>query len=618
MPSNASRFPTHIAEIKARTGRKRPFLVGAPALSYGELFDAIGKTSHLFKDMGLAVGDRVVIACGDERDVAALYLACLATGVTAVMIDPASSAAEANLLITLAEPGIAFLDESLFAEASSIATEEGARVIAVKRAEPSRTTFGLLRRRKAAEPGADDSYPGVLEPLPGELATLGDVAADTTAVILFTSGTTSRPKGVELTHGNLFAQFATFERHYGFDGQSRILNHLPLHHTDGLHQGPALALFCGGAWLRPPPVTLNTLPDLLYMAYRDQATHLVTVPTVFALMLRLPDEFDDSFRGPEFRFALSTAGYLEENLWRAIEDRFGVMVVNSYGLTETVSEALYCGPSPETRVLGTIGRPIDCEARIVDSAGADVPAETEGELLLRGGNIMKGYFRNPEATAEVLRDGWLFTGDLATVDGDGIYRIVGRKKNVIIRGGLNVYPEDVTNGILEVAGVLDAVTFGLDDAMLGEKVVSCVTLDGTREHTATSLVAQCRDSMTPERIPNDIFIVDDLPRGPAGKVELQKVKTLAQQLGAAALGDVDGSTRDKVFTIASSVFKVPVDTLSGRSDDQSTEGWDSLSHLELIMSLERSFGVRLGPREVMNIRYLDDAVDVVETMVGAG
>ena len=166
-----------------------------------------------------------------------------------------------------------------------------------------------------------------------------------------------------------------------------------------------------------------------------------------AMIMCLPEDVDDCFSSDEFKFIESTAGYLEESLWRSVEERFKTQVVNCYGLTETVSEAIYCGPQPDTRKVGTIGKPDGVSIKVVDDAGNELAQGESGELVLQGDIVMNGYFRNEEATNEVLKDGWFFTGDLAKVDEEGFVVITGRKKNVIIRGGVNVYPEDLSNTV---------------------------------------------------------------------------------------------------------------------------------------------------------------------------
>jgi long-chain acyl-CoA synthetase len=297
-----------------------------------------------------------------------------------------------------------------------------------------------------------------------------------------------------------------------------------LHHSDGCTHGALLTFICGATLVRPGSLSPASLIDSLGRVGPRGVSHWIVTPTILRYLSMVGEEAKSFLGAESFRFLISTGAYLPEPQWREFEERFGRMVVNVYGLTETVAESVYCGPSAETRRLGTIGKPIDAEAKIVDAEGRPVPPGTPGELCLKGRHIMKGYFRNPEETEKVLRDGWLFTGDIVSVDEDGFYRIVGRKKNIIIVAGLNVHPEDVTDVIRTMPGVADAVTFGLPDEVFGERVVSCVQRRRGTQLDPQDVRAFCMTMMVSYKLPRDIFIVDDMPRGPVGKVQIEEIK----------------------------------------------------------------------------------------------
>jgi len=601
--------------LSDRIPDRRSFLAGRHRLSFGELREQVALTRGLFTRLGLGSGARVVIATSDDVAVSLLYAACLSSGVTAVVLDAQASAAETLVLIGKAKPQAIFADSAVLERSGPLSKAAAAAVIPVATKAVKRSSFGLLLRRGEPDPG--ESFPALLKgERPAPLAS--PTSVDDCALVLFTSGTTSQPKGVQMSFRNLAAQMATFRRQYGFDAASIASNHLPLHHSDGLNQGPLLAFATGATLLRPPAVTMQSLGELLDSAYRERATHLVTVPTVLAMMLRLPRDYDDAFRYDDFRFLASTAGPLNEAVWRHVEERFGVRVVNSYGLTETCIEALYCGPDENTRRIGTIGKPVDCSARIVTEDGREAETGERGELWLSGDNIMLGYLDQPEATAEVLRDGWLRTGDLAMRDADGFYRIAGRKKSVIIRGGTNVYPEDVTAALLACPAVAQAATLGLPDDLLGERVVACVTArhsDGPE--LAQRVMEHCRQTLPPEKLPNRIEVLETLPFGPSGKVELEKLRqhVTARADGGVSLG---APLAGRVLAVAAAVFQARLEELSPESGDDDVAGWDSLNYLEFVMSLERQFNFRMAPRDVMSIRRLADAIAVVERAAGTG
>ena len=259
-----------------------------------------------------------------------------------------------------------------------------------------------------------------------------------------------------------------------------------------------------------------------------RVTHFVTTPALLSMIAELAADRRDAFTTDEFRFVISTASALDAKLWENFEQTFGTMVVNSYGLTEITNEALYSGPDEATRKIGTVGKPVDCEAKVIDEQGNGVPAGAIGELILRGEHLMKGYFRMPEETAAVLKNGWLHTGDLAICDVDGFFHIVGRKKNVIIRAGFNVYPEEITGVLRSMPRVIDAATIGVDDAIFGERVVSCIVPAPGAVLTESDVATFFLRHASKMLLPNEIYIVDDLPRGPAGKVVIEELKRIVK------------------------------------------------------------------------------------------
>jgi long-chain acyl-CoA synthetase len=615
MTTKFSIFPERFAYIAKAVKSNKPFVIGDQDLTYGEVIGRINKTSNFFEGIGLEIGDRVVVACGDDLETAILYLATLQFGLTIAIIDPRSSTAEATLLTETIGPQAIFFDEDLLNATLETSDVREGRHFAIKarRQSVQKSKFGLTLISGAEESGSDKSYPSVSDGFGTDFPKDRKIPEDQTALVLFTSGTTSQPKGVELTHRNLGAQFETFLRHYGFDESSRILNHLPLHHTDGLNQGPAIAFYAGATWFRRGGNAIKNLPTLLAGVKELNATHFITVPTILALIDQLSGKLDSPFSSPKFRYIASTAGYLDTELWSRLEEQLGTTIVNSYGLTETVSEALYCGPTADTRKVGTIGRPVDCEARVVDDEFAAVPCGTTGELVIRGDNVMKGYYSNREASQSVLRDGWLLTGDLATCDEDGFYQIVGRKKNVIVRAGINVYPEDVTNVVMQFPEVVDAVTLGMSEFVAGESVVTAVTASLEDDSLPGQIIEHCRKLLAPEKVPDKILVFDELPRGPAGKVILRELRNLIEaRSGGEAVGpQEEKSVESQVVGIAATAFGILGENLDLSASSESTKDWDSLSHLKLIMALEQTFMITLSPDDIMQISSLSDAVDLV-------
>lgn len=579
---------------------EHPFLLlDDCAMTYGQLEGRMHAVAGLFGTLGIAQGDRIVVCCGDDVVVTTLYLAALRIGVTTALIDPASSPDEALVLVRASRAKALFADEQLGRNREVISTllQDG-KVVTVG---PTRQRFDSLLA--SVQPTST---------LPAPLSPSGS------AFILFTSGTTSRPKGVEVSLAAVAAHMRTMNIQYGYGQDSIVMNSLPLHHSDGINHGPVNIMASGGTLVRTGAFAVQQLPRIFHRIASGGITHLITVPTVLALMLRAGPEYNDAFRGGAFRFVSSTAGPLDEKLWREFESRFGTMVVNSYGLTETVCEGFYCGPTPETRRIGTIGKPIDIEVKLLTSDGREADVGEMGEMLIRGTCVMKGYFDLPAETDKVLRDGWLYTGDLAIRDADGFYTLTGRKKNVIICGGINVYPEDVTRTIEHLPGVREATTIGVSDEAWGERVVSCVVSEPEAALTSDAVIDYCRAHLSPEKVPSRVLMLDLLPRGPSGKIALPDVKRIvAQRLNLLSDAEAAADVNTRVFQIAARCFKIGAETLDELSDADNTPGWNSLAHMDFLVGLESAFGFVMQPGDMLDIITLGDAVAYVKRRVAA-
>jgi long-chain acyl-CoA synthetase len=600
-----------------RAAKHRPgnplLVAGRETLTYGELLKRVGRLTQLFKEAGLNVGDRVIVATRHDLEAVTLFLALLRNGMTTVMIDPGAPAQAARTLIQAADAQGIVLDHEL---RQTWRTDHHAFLVEIRKSrENGASLLTKLLRKKSSEAADPDSYPGMMEHLePSEPPT--SIRDETDALILFTSGTTSQPKGVRLTHVNIAHHLGTLCRQFGYDASARILNFLPLHHTDGLTLGPLIALWCGASVHRPAPFSIQNLPILLDAIYAHRLTHFVANPTILALIQRLGEDYTDAFMTEDFRFILSSAAYLEASLWEGFQEAFRTRVANMYGLTETVTGGLFCGPGEETFRIGTVGKPVDCEIRLVDDEGQEVLCGKTGELLMRGSNIMQGYLNDPDGTAEVLRDGWFHTGDLATRDNDGFVRIVGRKKSLIITGGRNVHPLEVTEVLNRHPRVRDAIAFGEEDRTWGEHVAAAVvpSTPGTLE--PMDVVEFCRQELAPHKVPARVYLLPHLPRTASGKIVVNKVRELVQRQEPEWDG-AHGELLHRLYTVASHCFSIPITELGPGSTPEMTPGWDSLAHLAFVVALEETFGVRLAPREIIALVSLAEAERILGEKVSA-
>ncbi len=598
-------FSAVFAATRTQPRGKAFLTAGSHILTYGQAEDLTARLCGFFAEKGLRRGDRAVILSHDDIAAVTLFLSCLRFGLTAVIINPEASQEEQENLIKAARARALFADKAFLSPISS-----SDMVILPISPGSGHKKPGFLAKKTDRQVFPQQIYN--FEPAKD----LPVIPLDTVAYILFTSGTTSRPKGVEITHGNLLAQMKTFVRHYGYDARSSLLNILPLHHTDGLTQGPVVAFTAGCNVHRPFRFSMNKLQNIIDSVYKYKISHFIAVPAMLQLLDALDAGANDAFKTPDFKFVISTAGFLDPHLWERFEARFGVMVVNVYGLTETVCEALYCGPTPETRRPGSIGKPVDTECRIVGEDGRDLPDGQTGELWLKGPHIMKGYFEMPQETAEVLSpDGWLRTGDLCRRDADGFYYIAGRKKNVIIVGGMNIYPEDVASVLRRLPGILDAAVWGETDPTWGETVTAAVMPQKGVLLDPDKLGAAFLEHAALQMLPRQIHVVDELPRGPAGKVI---IRDLREKIAAKSTTPVRASatTHDdlpsRIIATAARSFKCPPDVLSLESTAETTKGWNSLAHIEFLLALEKEFAIKIEPRDILSVRSLGDALRLIQ------
>ncbi len=333
------------------------------------------------------------------------------------------------------------------------------------------------------------------------------------AVILYTSGTSARPKGVVLTNGNLDSNAAGSIAHARFNGQMTFLGVLPMFHALGL-MGCCLvplSLACRMVYL-----ARFSVPAVLQAIAEHQVQVLIAVPSMYAMLANAKNAGRDSLAS--VRYVISGGEPLSRSLMERFESRFGLSILEGFGLTETSPMVSFS--TPWDHKPGSVGKPIPGQQlRIVDDLGADVPSGTDGELLLKGPNVMGGYFRRPAETAAVLStDGWLKTGDIARIDAEGFLHITGRKKEMIIMAGEKVAPGEIEECLRQHPAVLLAAVIGVKDAQRGEVPVAFVQLEPDAQATPADLRAFVRQRLAPYKTPRDVHILTEMPRSATGKI----------------------------------------------------------------------------------------------------
>jgi long-chain acyl-CoA synthetase len=425
------------------------------------------------------------------------FYGALGAGAVVVPMNPLLKSREVASYLSDSGATVLFAWHTATGEADKGAAETGTQVIEV--AEPD--FFTLL---------------GGFTPVPESVQR----ADDDDAVILYTSGTTGTAKGAELTHAGLTRNAAlTATTLLNAGPGDVIMGCLPLFHSFGLTCALNATITSGS--------TLTLLPRFepakaLEIIGRDKVTIFEGVPTMYAAMLHHPGnaQADTS----SLRVCVSGGAAMPVEILRGFEQAFGCMILEGYGLSETSPVTSFNHPG-KVRKPGSIGTPVEgVEMRVVNGEGAELPVGEIGEIVIRGHNVMKGYWGQPEATAAAITGGWLHTGDLARVDDDGYFYIVDRKKDLIIRGGFNVYPREVEEVLYEHPAVAEAAVIGIPHDELGEEVGAAVTLKPGATATPADLRAFARKQMAPYKYPRHVWLVPGLPKGPSGKILRREVQ----------------------------------------------------------------------------------------------
>jgi long-chain acyl-CoA synthetase len=494
---------TNLAANLAATAREhgdRPAIkLDGFTATYGQLHAAAGAVAADLAERGIAPGDRVGLVMPNVPAFPVVFYGALLAGAVVVPMNPLLKDREVQY--HLSDSGARLVYFLAAADGNSGPVPEVARSMGIS---------------AVAVPPAGP-WTAASAPAAPALSPRGD---DDTAVLLYTSGTTGQPKGAELTNRNLASNTATMADVVMRMGPSDvIMGCLPLFHVFGLTCGLNAAVRAGAC--------LTLIPRFdpakaLQVVERDHVTIFEGVPTMYAAMLHSPAAATTDMTS--LRTCVTGGSAMPAEIMRAFERQFGCEVFEGYGLSETSPVASFNQPT-RPRKPGTIGFPIPgCEMRLVDDDGRDVADGAPGEIAIRGENVMKGYWNRPEATAAAIPDGWFRTGDIATRDSDGYYTIVDRKKDMIIRGGYNVYPREVEECLYEHPAVAEAAVIGIKNLELGEEIGAAVALKPGQEADPEELKAFVRDRLAAYKYPRSLWLVDALPKGPTGKILRREVE----------------------------------------------------------------------------------------------
>ena len=482
----------NLAENLLQGGRANPdrpaIRLDDLVITYAQLDDLSARAAGWLRDRGVRPGDRVGIMLPNVPQFPVLYYGVLRAGAAVVPMNPLLKAREVEHYLGDSQARLVLAWSSAAEEAAAGAAAAGADHLVVD--------ADTLTEIAGWAPVAD----------------VAPTADDDTAVILYTSGTTGTPKGAELTHASLYRNATvTTATLLEIGPGDVVMGCLPLFHTFGQTCGLNAAMVSGACLTLIPRFDPATA---LKVIERDRVTVFEGVPTMYVAMLHAGPQVADT---STLRLCVSGGAALPVEVLRGFEEAFGTTILEGYGLSETSPVATF--NLPDRRRPGSIGVPIDgVELKLVNADGTDAAEGEVGEIAIRGHNVMKGYWRRPDATADAIRDGWFHTGDMARRDEDGFYFIVDRKKDMIIRGGFNVYPREIEEVLYEHPAVLEAAVIGIPHPTHGEEVAAAVALRPAATATPEELRAYVKARVAAYKYPRHVWLVDALPKGPTGKL----------------------------------------------------------------------------------------------------
>jgi long-chain acyl-CoA synthetase len=474
--------------------------LGEVELSYADLDDRSARLASLLREKGFEAGDRVGVMLPNVPEFPVAYYGVLRAGGVVVPMNVLLKRREIAFYLEDSGARLLLAWHGFCEEAREGAAEAGAELIEV-------------------EPVAFASTLAGLEPSPG----VAETPEDDTAVILYTSGTTGKPKGAELTHANLARNADVSSRTTSEIGAGDVvLGALPLFHSFGQTVAMNASLSVGACLTLVPKFDPG---DALATMQRDGVTHFYGVPTMFGALLHHPDR--EGFDISSLRICITGGASMPVEVLRGFEAAFGAKVMEGYGLSETSPVACSNHPDRERRP-GSIGTPIEgVEMRVVDENDEPVEQGEVGEIVIRGHNIMKGYWQRPDATDEAMRGGWFHSGDMGRIDEDGYFYIVDRKKDLIIRGGYNVYPREVEEVLYEHPKIREAAVLGVPHDEWGEEIGAAVVLHEGEELAPEAVSAYVKERIAAYKYPRVVWFLEELPKGPTGKILKREIETPA-------------------------------------------------------------------------------------------
>jgi len=482
------------------------FLIGPESgerITYGALKGHVATIARRLADAGAKSGESVAYAMYNGPGTALAILGVLYGGFRATAIN-----------LVAGNQAIAYALEH--SESRVVMVSDDGRAVIQPLLNAERPPVLIAMSETAPPPSEPAAAPPAAAPQP-----------DSDGLLMYTSGTTGKPKGCLLTHANLISGGACAMNAHHLTARDRALCVLPLYHINGLCVTLMGPLVSGGSVVLPKKFSASNFWNQIS---RYECTWFSVVPTQISYLLHEGNEQEELSETPKHvRFGRSASAPLAPEVQRAFETRFGIPIIETMGLTETAAQILSNPLPPATRKVGSPGVPYGCEVRIVDLDMNELPPDTEGEVAVRGPSVMKEYFKNPEATAATLTaDRWFRTGDIGRKDAEGYVYITGRSKELIIKGGENIAPREVDDALYSHPAVIEAAAFPRQCPNYGQRVEAGVKVEPSAGVTEDELIALCRQKLGAFKTPERVHFLPDLPKGPSGKIQRLKLAELTQ------------------------------------------------------------------------------------------
>jgi malonyl-CoA/methylmalonyl-CoA synthetase len=472
--------------------------------SYADIDRQSAQLARFLSDKGVAAGDRVSVQVEKTPEALCLYLACLRAGFVFHPLNMAYTANELEYFLNNAEPAVVVCDPKNDTAIKQIADAAGTRHVFTLDGDGE----GSLMSQADSAPAGFDTAPR---------------AADDLAALLYSSGTTGVPKGIMLTHANLLRNTEALVEAWGFTDGDRLLHALPIFHVHGLFVAIGCVMLSGASMRWLPSYNVREV-----MRYLPECTVMMGVPTYYTRLLGQSD-CDRSLTSNVRLFVSGSAPLLEETFVE-FEARTGHRILERYGMTETNMNT--SNPLDGERKPGTVGPPLPgVDVRITDDDCSVLPTGEIGNLQVRGPNVFIGYWKMPDKTAEdFTADGYFNTGDKGRIDEDGYVSIVGRAKDMVISGGLNVYPKEIELFVDDLPGVSESAVIGVPHADFGEAVVAVVVPESVGDVSETDIIDACKTELANFKVPKRVVFVDELPRNTMAKVQKNVLRESYQDL----------------------------------------------------------------------------------------